>query len=49
MTSAKPCPSVPAYRVNLVNEYDTWRLLFPLIEQIPHPGSTHANKHLHKV
>ena len=38
-----------AYCVNLINEYDAWRLLLCLAEQVADTRCAHADKHLYEV
>ena len=49
VTATESSASVPADRVDLVDEDDARRVLLALLEQIAHPRGAHADKHFNKV
>ena len=49
VSAAQPCAALAAHCVDLINEHDTGRSLFRLIEKVTHTGRAHAHIHLHKV
>ena len=49
VTAAQTGAALAAHRVDLIDEDDTGRGLFRLVEQITHTGSTHAHIHLHEI
>ena len=49
MTATHACAPVPAYRIYLVDKNNARSLLLGLFKHVPHSGSTHTNKHFHKI
>ncbi len=49
VTAAKACTPVPAYGINLVDEDDTWRVCFPLLEEVADAARADADEHLDEV
>mmetsp|Transcript_11256 Transcript_11256/g.23560 ORF Transcript_11256/g.23560 Transcript_11256/m.23560 type:complete len:202 (-) Transcript_11256:1072-1677(-) len=47
--SSKACATLTPNCINLINENDARCILLRLGENIPHTGSSHTNKHLHKL
>ena len=49
MASAKTRASLASDSIDLIDEDQAGRLLFPLFEQVSHPGCTDTDEHLHKI
>ena len=49
MTTAHTGSTLSCNSINLVNKDNTGRMAFSFFKQIPHTGSTHTYKHLHKI
>ncbi len=49
MPAAKPRSAVPADGIDFIYKQDTWRVFFPLVEEIPDAGGAHTDKHFDKV
>ena len=46
MPSAETGAAMTPHRIQLVDEYDTRRVAFALLEKVTHSGSTDTDKHL---
>ena len=49
MAAAHTCTAASRNRINLINKYNTRRVLLCVQEQISHTGCAHADKHLYKI
>src|SRR5690606_2017508 len=49
MTAAEPGATVPAHRVDLVDEDDAGRVLLALLEEVAHAAGADAHEHLDEV
>ncbi|MBA7471348.1 hypothetical protein ES707_06654 [subsurface metagenome] len=49
MATAEPRSPVTPHSVDLVDKDDTGAITLRLVEEVPHPGGTHADKHLHEL
>ena len=42
-------PAAPGHGIDLVDEHDAGRILFRVLKQVAHAGSSHAHEHLHEI
>ncbi len=49
MSAAQACASLPAHRIDFIDEHDAGRVFLGLFEQIPHTGRAHTDEHFHKI
>ena len=49
MASAHTCSAASCHRINLINKYNTGRIVFRILKEISHTGCSNSDKHLHKI
>src|SRR5215471_16323080 len=49
MASSQPSAPVPPDSVDLIDENNTWGMLFTLLKEVADPRRSDSNKHFHKI